>query len=95
MALIRQTNAPSSGVDSALDPRQLNIEELLEKEPSSEASPKPDEFGTQQQMDPQVEEMYQFLQHGKLPTDEQRASKITAQGSAFVFVGRNSVLPGL
>ncbi len=83
VAVIRKTNAPSSGVDSALDPQQLNTEELLEKEPSSEVSAKPDEFGTQQQMDPQVDEMYQFLQHGKLPSDEQRARKITAQGSAF------------
>ncbi len=72
VAVVRERETPT-------DLEQLNSKQLLTSEPSPELLPCSDDFGIQQRKDPQVEEMYRYLQEGELPCDEKRAPKVTRQ----------------
>ena len=64
----------------------VDTEELLNMTPSLENRSIPGDFGTQQQLDPDVNKILRYLQHQELPAEEKQAQKIAAQGPLFAVL---------
>ena len=64
----------------------VDTEELLNMTPSLENRSIPDDFGTQQQLDPDVNKIFRYLKHQELPAEEKQAQKIAAQGPLFAVL---------
>ncbi len=81
-----QSSEGGPGVIETPSLSDLNTEELLRLKPGTEAPCIPADLGVHQRMDPEISEIFRFLQQEELPTDEKRARKIAAQGPLFVIV---------
>ena len=94
-ALSRQPHRPAPVLGIAQDEIQVaaisvdsEISELLEAQPAQEALL--DHYSVEQQKDPALKEIIEFLRNGKLPEDSTSAKKLSAQESLFALV--NNVL---
>ena len=72
-------SAPASG-------SEMNIMDMLNLEPSNSNEAHFSDFAQEQQKDQSVLEMLNFLKDGKLPSDQQRAKKVTLQGNTFTII---------
>lgn len=63
-----------------------NVKSLLQKDPTPIDTVSEADFAEEQQKDQWIREMASFLRDGKLPTNETRAHKITAQTPHYSLV---------
>ena len=64
-----------------------DISDLLQEGPASLEGEQQAHYGAEQQKDPSLKEIIDFLQDGTLPEDSSRARKLSAQESLFALVG--------